>query len=112
MSKHSGFLPTDVKEALQQIGQNIRTARLRRNETQALLAERGGISTPTLQRLERGDPGISLAVLANVLVGLNLEHTLAEIASPDKDEVGKSLETIARRRRAKKGGEDELDTNF
>ena len=67
-------------------------ARTRRRFTQEHLAGLVGISRETLGRLEQGDPGVSLAVLAGVLWALQLDHELEQVARPDKDVLGMSLE--------------------
>ena len=107
MFKHNAYLTEESVAIIHQIGAGIRTARLRRNLSQQLVAERAGISKATLGRLEKGDPGVSLAVLANVLTGLDLEQTLAA-----EDEVGLALESVSRRQRGGRGARDELDTDF
>lgn len=112
MFKHNAYLTEESVAIIHQIGAGIRTARLRRNLSQQLVAERAGISKATLGRLEKGDPGVSLAVLANVLTGLDLEQTLAAVANPAEDEVGLALESVSRRQRGGRGARDELDTNF
>lgn len=43
------------ESALRQLGERLRIARLARNESQARLAARIGVSIPTLRRMEQGD---------------------------------------------------------
>jgi hypothetical protein len=50
------------------------------------------VSLDTLQRLERGDAGVSLGVVATALWALGLIDRLAALASPDQDTVGKGEE--------------------
>mgnify|MGYP002713198893 CR=1 FL=1 len=70
------------------MGEALRTARLRRRWSQALLAEKAGIAPMTLQKLEKGHPGVSLGVYATVLWALGLEDLLAPLADPMNDPVG------------------------
>jgi transcriptional regulator with XRE-family HTH domain len=65
------------------------------------MAERMGITRPTLNRLERGDLSVGLGVLVRALGVLGLEDDLAKLAADD--ELGRRLAdaaTTARRRRA------------
>jgi hypothetical protein len=50
------------------------------------------VSLDTLQRLERGDTGVSLGVVATAMWALGLIDRLAALASPDQDTVGKGEE--------------------
>lgn len=44
-----------------------------------------GITVPTLQRLEAGDPGIGLGIVATALWLIGRDGALVDLASPDKD---------------------------
>jgi transcriptional regulator with XRE-family HTH domain len=70
-----------VARVLAQVGENLRLARFRRHFSVTLVAERAGMSRATLRAVERGDPGVSLGALANVLHCLGLEKDLASLAS-------------------------------
>ncbi len=63
-----------VGRRLAALGENIRLARRRRRLTATLLAERAGMSRPTLRSIERGDAGVTLGAVANVLHSLGLER--------------------------------------
>lgn len=88
----SKALPS-VARLLCDVGENIRLARRRRGLSAALLAERAGMSRPTLRALERGDSGVTLGALANVLHSLGLAEDLAAIARADP--VGRALQDAA-----------------
>lgn len=53
-------LPIPAKRALDKLGADIRDARRRRRIPTALMAERAGISRMTLNKIENGDPGVSM----------------------------------------------------
>jgi hypothetical protein len=56
------------------------------------LAERGSISRTTLNKIEQGDGGVSLANYAAVLFALGLLDPLAALADARNDAVGLELE--------------------
>lgn len=64
-------------EALRLFGARVRLARQRRRLTVAQLAERVGVSRTTIQKIERGDPGVALgtAFEAATLLGVTLFHS-------------------------------------
>lgn len=80
-----------VKPALQRLGQDVRNARLRRRIAIADLALRAGTSPSTVARLERGDPGVAIGTLADVLVVLGLLERLADLIDVRKDDLGLAL---------------------
>lgn len=63
-------------EAAQLLGAQIRAARLERRWSQKELAGRAGITTPTLRKVEQGDPSVALGTAFEVaaLVGVPLFH--------------------------------------
>jgi len=76
------LLPKSMK-LLQTLGENIKLARLRRKLTMSQVAERAGISRPTLSALEKGSPAVSLGVVLQVLLVLGLERDLLLLAEDD-----------------------------
>ncbi len=85
-------LPLPVKRALAKLGQDIRSARLRRRITTTLMAERAFITRTTLRKIENGNPGVSLGIYATVMFVLGLTPRLADLADTRADEVGLQLE--------------------
>lgn len=69
----------------------MRTARLRRNLTMEIVAERAATSRPTLARIEKGDPTVGIGIVGAVLQALNLLEGLAELADSSKDSIGLEL---------------------
>ena len=72
-----------VARALAALGENVRLARLRRQLSAELVAERAGMSRATLRAIERGDPGVSIGAYANALHTLGLEADLQEVGRAD-----------------------------
>lgn len=85
-------LPLPVKRALTKIGVDIKHARVRRRITATLLAERAFITRATLQKVERGDAGVSLGIYATVLFILGLNDRLRDVADSVNDTLGMQLE--------------------
>jgi transcriptional regulator with XRE-family HTH domain len=63
-----------TQEALAILSAAVRAARLRRRWTVAELAERVGVSRPTIVKVERGDPSVAIGTVfeAAVLLGVPL----------------------------------------
>ena len=91
-SRSSWRVPIPVSRALRKLGHNIRDARRRRRIPVAILAQRASISRMTLNKVEKGDPGVSLGTYATVLFVLGMADRLADVADPRHDTVGLELE--------------------
>jgi ribosome-binding protein aMBF1 (putative translation factor) len=106
MSRPTSAVLPRVERLLAELGENIRLARRRRGLSAVLLAERAGMSRPTLRAIERGDAGVTLGAVANVLHSLGLEQDLAQLGRAD--ERGRELQDAAlgprRSRRPKPSG--------
>ena len=84
--------PIPVLRALRKLGHDICDARRRRRIPVAILAERSSISRTTLNRVEKGDPRVSLGVYATVLFVLGMVDRLTDLADMRHDAVGRELE--------------------
>ena len=85
-------LPIPVARALRKLGHDIKDARRRRRIPMAIVAQRASISKPTLIKVERGDPGVSIASYATVLFVMGMSDRLADLVDPKNDPVGLQLE--------------------
>lgn len=106
MSKSTTVLLPQTQEILRIMGEQIKLARLRRNLSAVLVAERAGISRATLQSVEKGAPTVAIGIYAAVLHALNnLDKDLLLIAKDD--ELGRTLQDLkltVRKRAVKKRG--------
>ena len=94
ISKISEAPPAAVEEALVRLGRNIRTARLRRKLTREELAGRIGVSRKVLAQIEEGKLTTAVAAYLGALWALGLLNQLRNVADPDRDEEGKTLERV------------------
>ena len=89
-----------TENILKTLGEQIKLARLRRNLTAELVAERAGISRSSLWQVESGNPAVAMGIYAAVLHALNnMDKDLLLVAKDD--EMGRrlqDLELITRKR--------------
>lgn len=93
-----------VRKALGKLGADIRDARRRRRLPMAVVADRAFTSRSTLQRVEEGDPAVSIGIYAAVLQALGLLEALGQVADLTADPVGQALagEALPQRIRLKR----------
>ena len=105
MGKKTTVVLPQTQEVLNQMGDQIRLARLRRHLSAELVAERAGISRMTLSNIEKGSPCVAIGSYAAVLHALNgMDKDLLLVAKDD--ELGRKLQDLelpTRRRAPKKG---------
>jgi len=92
MGRSTIILLPALQRYLTDLGENLRLARLRRRLSAAQVAERAGITRPTLRAIESGDPSVSLGAYANVMLCLGLEKDLAKLGQDD--ELGRKLQDV------------------
>ena len=101
MGRKAVIVLPQTQKLLNQMGEQIRLARLRRLLPSELVAERANVSRQTLTSIEKGAPSVSLGAYAAVLHALGgLEQDLLLIARDD--ELGRKLQdlNLPQRRRA------------
>ena len=106
MSKKSTVVLPQTQQILDQMGEQIRLARLRRHLSAELVAERAGLSRVTLSNIEKGSSSVAIGSYAAVLHALNgMDKDLLLVAKDD--ELGRKLQDLElpTRRRAPKKGE-------
>ena len=103
MNKRGVTVSPKTAEILEQMGEQIKLARLRRRLSAELVAERAGISRATLWNVEKGSPSVAIGFYAAVLHALgNMDNDFLLVAKDD--ELGRTLQDLElpMRRRAPK----------
>lgn len=107
-------LPPATQATLEKLGADLAVARLRRKESLKTWANRMGVSVPTLQRLEAGDPGVGIGIVATALWLIQRDAELGNLAAPEHDRGAIEMdvrEAVALgRARAKAAAEARLST--
>ena len=92
-----------LTKILEELGEDIKLARLRRKLSAEQVAERAGVSRSTLWQIEKGLPNVSMGYYAQVLFVLGLEKNLSTMVSDDV--LGRKLqdaEILVKKRAPKK----------
>ena len=79
-------LPPATAAAIGKLGADLAVARLRRKESLRTWATRIGVSVPTLQRLEAGDPSVAIGIVATALWLIKRDGELRILAAPEHDQ--------------------------
>ena len=82
------ILPAQVLRSLAKFGADLSIARRRRRLTMAMVCERLGVSKSTWQRMEKGDPSVSMGAYAQALFMLGFGTPLSELIDQRNDEQG------------------------
>lgn len=87
------MLLPETLNILEQMGLQIKYARLRRKISAEIVAERAGISRATLCAIEKGSPSVAMGCYAAVLHALNyMDKDLLLVAKDD--ELGRKLQDL------------------
>lgn len=99
----------DIQRQALELGARLRLARRRRGISIAEMAARVMVSSPTISRLERGEPSVSTAVLMRYLEVLGLASDIDRIAEHDEAGAAIADARLGRPRRPRSRGlADEL----
>lgn len=104
MKKASYNIVPATEDILKTMGEQIKLARLRRNLSATLVAERAGISRASLWKVESGNPAVAMGIYAAALHALNnMDKDLLLVAKDD--EMGRKMQDmnlITRKRAARR----------
>ena len=81
-----------AQRALHQVGEDLKTARLKRRIAIKDFAIRVGVSDRTIMRLEKGDDGVSIGTLAMACLILGEIDRLRDLLDPASDHTALLLE--------------------
>ena len=81
-----------AQRVLNDLGENIKLARLRRKLSTIQVAERAGISRATLWQIEKGTPTVAMGAYFQVLFVLGLEKDFLKLGADD--ELGRKLQDV------------------
>ena len=79
-----------LNRIMEDMGEQIKLARLRRKLSTEQIAERANISRSTLWAVEKGNPGVAMGTYLQVLFVLGLEKDFLLLAKDD--ELGRKLQ--------------------
>ena len=82
----------NAQRALEALGANIKTARLKRRISVKGFAERIGASESTVARLEKGDAGVSIGTLAMACLVLGEIDRISDFLDAGSDDTGLLLD--------------------
>jgi transcriptional regulator with XRE-family HTH domain len=81
-------LPVIAVDQLQKLGRDLAIARKRRRLSLREMAERMMVNLKTVQRMEMGDPGVGIGILASALWILGMHRRLGDLVAPETDATG------------------------
>lgn len=81
-------LTPGVTRAIRHLGSTLREARIRRRWSQKDMAHLMGVSIGTVQRIERGEPGVAIGAIAMQFLCLRSLDKLEHVLDPTADEIG------------------------
>ena len=93
MAKKTAQILPATQDILTTMGEQIKLARLRRNLSVELVAERADISRATLWKVEKGDKTVAIGIYAAVLHALNgMDKDLLLVAKDDT--LGRTIQDL------------------
>lgn len=100
------MISIESEEKLKELGDRLRAARLGRNEPQKEFAIRLGVSVPTLRKMEKGDPSVSVGLWIEALDLFDRLLDLDQVMAPEHSlfEQYENLQKKTRKRASKRKG--------
>lgn len=113
MVKRNGLqnsTPSAVEKTIKGLGENLRTARLRRKLTIKEVADKIGVGIRVVSDAEHGKPATSIKVYMALLWVYDLLEPAADLANPLKDEIGLRLASLKDPKRSR--NKETIDNDF
>lgn len=101
MKKKPQLLPKHLRQ-FKTLGEDLKLARLRRNLSAEVVAQRAGISRMTLNKIENGNPAVAMGNYFMVLHVLGLSEDFGKLAANDEFGQGLMDARLTPKKRAKK----------
>ena len=102
--------PYPVERAINRLGENLRTARIRRNWTIEEAAQKIGTGRRAVMDAEKGKASTGIGVYVALLWAYDLLQPLEDVANPANDEQGLIFAAAKEKTRARRSGG--LDNDF
>lgn len=102
--------PYPVQQALDQLGKNLRQARVRRNLSIEDVAAKIGAGRKVVADAEKGKPSTGIAIYMALLWAYDLLGSMDAVADPLKDREGLALAGARERKQARRA--EVLDNDF
>lgn len=78
--------PADIYKVVSELGLGVKKARRAQRISQASLAAKMGVSVGSIQRIENGEPGISISMFAMAFATLDSLQRFQEVLNPPTEE--------------------------
>jgi len=101
-----------AQAGLLDLGKNISIARKRRRMTIKHVAEATGVTSETIRRLEKGEPGVSIGALAMALLIFGEIGRLSDLLAPPTDDIGMIISVNDLPKRVREKGKTKKSTSF
>lgn len=102
--------PYAVAQTLTRLGENLRTARIRRSLTIEEVGQKIGTGRRAVMDAEKGKASTTIGVYAALLWAYDLLDPLHGVADPAKDEQGLTLLSATQKKRVRRRAE--IDSDF
>ena len=103
-------LSPSIRRILQQMVEQIKLARLRRNIPASLIAERSGLGRTTIWQIEKGSPSVSMGAYAKALHAIEgMDKELLRICQEDTPGRVMQDAILVRRRASRRKGSEQHD---
>ena len=91
-SQATSTLPRAARQTLAKLGEDIAVARKKRRISTVSMAERAFLSRSTYNKIEKGDPTVSIGAYVTVLAILGLVDGIGQLADRSNDTLGLDIE--------------------